>query len=244
MDFDALVSEIVSRVSAKLEEHTSGFPSESNVVAAKPKLLILTQEHSEPCHAMLESPALLAHYSMTCALLNDYQVDIEDYDGVLLYSLTNETLCKLASGICDSPFTRLAVKAILCGKKIWIPTEEVELFRYCQCAPACYYEMLHEKLELLTKSGACICAQGNLEHVVLNGFGSSAPEKNASCATAVPNLMATPKRYRIDKRVITERDVLEVQKAGITKISVPQRAILTDLAKDSVRTLKLEILRD
>ena len=116
MNFDALVDEIVARVSAKIAQQES---CGSDV--GKPKLLILTEEHGSICHDMLESERLLSYYQTECALLKDYDCDMASYEAVILFGLTNEALARLAGGVCDTPFTRLAQKAILTGKKNLCP---------------------------------------------------------------------------------------------------------------------------
>lgn len=120
--------------------------------AHKPGLLILTQEHGVDCHAKLEDPRLQERYGTQCALMADYAVDIADVEVVILYQLSIEALCKLSSGLCDTPYTRLAQRAILSGKRIYVPTQEVELLQN-NTMPAAYRAMLQKKLELLEACG-------------------------------------------------------------------------------------------
>ena len=96
MDHSKLIDEIVSRVAAKLAESEGGV-SRADADAAKPGLLILTQQHSEVCHAGLENEALRARFRADCALLCNYEVKMADYEAVVLYQLTNDALGKLAS---------------------------------------------------------------------------------------------------------------------------------------------------
>ena len=56
MDFNKLVDEIVARVNAKMEEAEAAAPCVCE--EAKPGLLVLTQEHGNVCHQMLESAKL------------------------------------------------------------------------------------------------------------------------------------------------------------------------------------------
>ena len=257
MDFDALVSAIVSRVAEKIEQES----------CAKPKLLILTQEHGDVCHAMLESPRICAQYQTECALMNDYQVKMEDYEGVLLFNLTTDAMVRIATGVCGTPYTDLVSKALLLGKPVWLPHEQVELFQYEATAAPMYYGMLRKRLTLLEQSGVILCAQDELEDKVLAG----SPERPATpiqetcetcgaCAEAeAPVVAAEPavkaeepapveetvrKELTLNKRVITERDITEAATSGVTVIRVGKRAILTDLAKEYAHNQKLEIVRD
>ena len=253
MDFDALVSAIVSRVAEKMEQEN----------CEKPKLLILTQEHGDVCHTMLESPRIGEHYRTECALMNDYQVQMEDYEGVLLFNLTNDALVRIATGVCGTPYTELVSKALLLGKTVWLPHEQVELFKYEATAAPMYYGMLRKRLTLLEQSGVVLCAQDELEDKVLAGCPAPAASPvQETCETcdaceackasepcAAPEPAAAPvaeparKELTLGKRVITERDITEAATNGVTVIHVGARAILTDLAKEYAHNQKLEIIR-
>lgn len=184
MDFEALVNEIVNRVAEKLSEAAQ---ASTIVCDEKPRLLILTQEHGEYCHSVLESARLGEYYRTECALMQEYQCDASAYEAAILFGLTNEALGKLAGGTCDTPFTALAQKLILSGKKVFIPAEEVELYAYQQTAPAPYYAMMESKLQFLQQCGVTICKRDALEDVILNG----APCENTAC-TAPQSAAAQP----------------------------------------------------
>lgn len=240
MDRKELIDEIVARVAAKLAECEDGETVEQICSDdGRPGLLILTPDHGDDCHVKLESERLGKHYRTICALMCDYQVNMDDCEAVILYCLSNETVGKLASGICDTPYTRLASQAILSGKKIYAPMECVELYRYAKTAPTPYYTMLQEKLALLEASGVVICPQDELEDYILN-------EKTAAaCKTVTPAPAVTAeKEYHLTKRVITERDVSEACTAKATCIRIPANSIVTDLAKDFARSRDISLIRE
>ena len=172
MDREELVQQILKQVLAKLTD--MGEKADAACVrpdavcpaAHKPGLLILTQEHGVDCHAKLEDPRLQERYGTQCALIADYAVDIADVEVVILYQLSIEALCKLSSGLCDTPYTRLAQRAILSGKRIYVPTQEVELLQN-NTMPAAYRAMLQKKLELLEACGLRICPQQTLVDAIL-----------------------------------------------------------------------------
>ena len=137
MDHKELVELILARVMEKLsqggdcsQECPCGGPAPDD---GRPGLLILTQEHGQTCHSVLEDPRLTARYRTECALLQNYQVDLDRFEAVVIYEFTNETLCKLAGGICDTPFLKLAQQALLGGKRVFVPTEELEAMRATSC---------------------------------------------------------------------------------------------------------------
>jgi len=237
-----LIDQIVTRVAEKLAQ------TELQECACeggkKPGLLILTQEHGNHCHQMLESKRLGRCYATACALQQDYQCDAADYDAVILYGLTNEALAKIATGTCDTPYTRMASRALLLGKRVFIPREEVELYRYTSTAPAVYYSMLEEKLKILTASGALICPGEELEDTILGVEMSRAPEPECSDRQDAPTVTANPpKEQRFAKRVVTERDLIACKEGKVTRICIGEKTILTDLARDLAKAHGIEIVR-
>ncbi len=244
MDFDALVNEIAARVAAKLEES-----AESVVVCDdKPRLLILTQEHGDLCHTMLESDRLGAYYHTECALLQEYDCDPASYEAVILYNLTNEALGKLAGGVCDTPFTTLAQKLLLAGKKIFVPAEEIELYQYEKTAPPVYYDMMEGKLAFLKSAGLTVCAGAQLESAILGGecTTAAAPQQaeTVSAEHAAPEAAcAASVEVTVSKRVLSEKDMIAACRPGVTVLRVQHNAIVTDLARDYAKMRRIEIVR-
>lgn len=244
MDFNMLVDEIVARVNAKMEEAGC---AESCACEAKPGLLVLTQEHGTVCHEMLECAKLGEFYNTECALMKEYQCDIADYEAVILFDLTIEAMTRLAGGVCDTPFTSLAQKAILMGKKIFVPEEAVELLGYAETVPSAYYQMLRGKLDLLKASGMVICPAAALVDAILTGEAKCACAPAPLAAPSAPVKMAAPVEGReesLSKRIITERDLATVYAPGVTVIHVGKKAIITDLAREYAANRGVAIVKD
>lgn len=244
MDHSKLIDEIVSRVAAKLAEASGEtFPGEvcgGCGDADRPALLVLTQQHGTDCHALLDSQTLRGHYRTDCALLSEGNIDIADYEVVVLYQLTNEALGKLACGVCDTPYTKLASQAVLMGKRVYVPTEEVELYRYASTAPAAYYAMMREKLDLLANSGVVICAQSSLERAIVSGSAGSAP----ACPVLEARTERPDKELRLTKRLLSERDVASASAEHFTCIRLPAKCIITALAQECARERGICLVRD
>ena len=179
MDHNAIVEEIIRRVAQKISEAEEGCAG-SAACGGQPGLLVLTQDHGTNCHAVLESEALKARYRTDCALMHHYEVDLDDYEAVVLFDLSCAAMAALANGACDSAYTRLASKAILSGKTVYVPTEEVELYQYKETAPAAYYNMMQKNLDLLVASGVVLCSQASLEQVIL-GASPRAALRRRNC---------------------------------------------------------------
>lgn len=233
MDTNALVDEIISRVTKKIQECEN-----SNT---GPKVLILTDKHGTICHETLENAHLCQCCHMDCALMMDYECSMEDYDSVVLYSMSNNALSRLAEGMCGSPFLHLAMQAILLGKKVYIPAEEIELYSYQETAPTAYYAMMEAKLKVLQDSGVVICHNDRIEELLL---GNVSP-----CECAVPDVAECApeavegKEIAVDKKIITERDVTQAFLDGGLTIVIREKSILTDLAKDFIHGKHMQVVR-
>lgn len=250
MDHNAIVEEILRRVAEKISE-AEGSCAPCADSGGKPGLLILTQDHGTVCHATLESEALKARYRTDCALMHHYDVELDDYEAVVLFNLSCDAMAALASGACDSAYTRLASKAILSGKKVYVPTEEVELYQYRETAPAAYYNMMQQKLDLLVASGVVICAQASLEQVILGSASpvpaAAAPVRAAAPAEPAPAPAAAcceERAVRVNKRVLTEKDLIEANMSGVTEVHIGGKTIVTALAKDAAKDRGMTIVRD
>lgn len=245
-----LIDEIISRVTARLAEaERKEEPSQDcggcDGGCGKPGLLILNQRMDDRCRGMLDCKALGAHFQVDCASLQSEAADLSRYEVVVLCQLTNEALGRIALGICDTIYTKTAAQAILMGKRIYIPTEEIELFRYATTAPAAYYSMMKERLDLLAASGAVICSQSNLAGLLTGGGAKPEAEQPAACpAPAEPACGREDKEVRVDKRVLTERDVQAAAAAQAGCIRVPAKCILTALAKDCAKDRGIRIVTE
>jgi len=233
----SLMDQVVARVIEKIREAEAGDCQQCRPCAEdeKPGLLILTQEHGEHCHQMLESAALREKYATKCAAAADYKCGLQGVETVILYQLTNEALGKLSSGIFDTPYTDIASKALLLGKRVYVPKEEVELYDYVSTAPAAYYAMLEEKLRILTASGVVICPKAELENVILQSAPAPKSPRNSTVPLEAEQTLA--------KRAITEQDLFSLKKENITRVRIGKNAILTDLAKEFVTRNGMTVLR-
>ena len=239
MERNELVEEIIRRVTRKLAELDE--PAAPAADSAKPGLLILTRQHGTDCHALLESAVLGEKYRVDCALLHDYKVDLDDYDTVVIGELSCGALDSIASGASGCEFIRLAVQAILRGKRVLVLAEGVELFQRRATAPAAYYKMMQDKLDFLEKCGVTVCAAGDAEQLLCEA--PAKPAKPAAKPAAAAKCSA-PDGVRIEKRVLTEQDVTEAQKNHASRILVGEKCIITALARDAAAARGIAIIKD
>ena len=250
MDKEALIAEICKRVQEKIDAMGLQDDATSSAVeedkSGLPGLLILNSDHDEACHEAYECPKLNAKYRVECALLKEYKVDVEDYETVIAYNLTNEVLGKLAQGIFDDDYTRLFGKALLTGKMIYVPKEEVELFQYKGKSPAVYYEKLQQNLKLLIDSGVAIVAKDYMEKCLLGEESCKAEAQQcaepAQVSEATQAPVASDREVTIAKKLISEGDIKKLR--NIDHVTIDNKALLTDLAKELASKSKITILRD
>ena len=271
-----MIEQILSRVMEKLaaagETVTEAELMQSIASAAEPDqpelpgLLVLTQEHGVECHKLLESPRIKEKYRTGCALLNEGETTLDGIEAVVLFNLTTEAMSKLASGITDTPYTKLAAQALLMGKKLYVPREEVELYKYPVGGLGSYQCMLQAKLTRLVSFGLKICPLDQLEDCILGEASCEAalelPKEEATCGTseacsksttaeeAAPAVKAREKESEpekeitFSKKVISERDIIEANRAGVKVVHVTPRNILTALAKDAAITRNIRLVRE
>lgn len=222
--------------------------------AALPGLLIAAKEHGCVCHEIYENSRIKEKYQICCALEQDYQMDLDNVEVVVLYQLTIEDMCKIAAGITDTPYTKLAAKALLTGKTIYVPREEVELYQYPVGALGSYQCMLQSKLTNLVSFGLKICPMEKLECCILGE--TAAAESAGSEPKAVEPVCEEPceapceeevpeeKEMTFNKRVITERDIIEANREKVKVIRITSKNILTPLAKDAATKRNIRLIKE
>lgn len=268
MDKKEMMAQIIARVAEKLAQAGEDVTVDQVMRAmgvledakALPGLLILTQDHGCVCHALLENDRINEKYRTCCALAQEDQVELDGVDTVVLFNLTIENMCKIVSGITDTSYTKLAAKALLSGKKIYAPREEVELYQYPVGGLGSYQCMLQAKLTKLISWGVKICPMEQLEECILKEASVAEPEKEcgsccgsqeenceADCAAEelpCEEAAAEVKEITFSKRVITERDVIEAKKNDVQVIRITSKNILTALAKDAASVRNIRVIRE
>lgn len=100
--------------------------------------------------------------------------------------------------------------------------------------------MLQKKLELLEACGLRICPQQTLVDAILHG-GCAAASVDAPCACPAP---AAGQAVRLEKRVVTERDILTMSAQKASTLHVGARCILTALALECAKAKGISVVRD
>ena len=246
MDMDLLIELAVRAVKAYLEKEgiTSAVPAERKVNSA----LVLTEHHCEECAVEKLDSELC---KVTCALAQNYEVNVDDFDSIVLYNMTNSNLFKIANGCTDNKFLALAAEAILKGKRVIMVKEEVEILKYEETAPKALYNNIYKNLQILLDSGVELVAAEDVKDAICEGADAPAEpareEVKAVEAASAP-VAAAPKAESDDsvlvltKRVITERDIREAAAKHYKKVQLPEKPVITYLAKDTAFELGIELI--
>ena len=246
MDMDLLIELAVRAVKAYLEKE--------GVVAAVPapveprKALVLTEEHcGETCSIENYGSELC---KVDCALAQNYEVNVDDYDVVVVRNMTNSNLFKIANGCTDNKFLALAAEAILKGKRVIMVKECVEILKYAETAPKALYNNIYKNLQILLDSGVELAPEENVKTALTDGIEVPAevPAVPAPAAVKEEAPAPAPKAESDDsvlvltKRVVTERDIKAAAAQHYTKIQLPEKPVITYLAKDTAFELGIELL--
>ena len=245
MDMDLLIELAVRAVKAYLEK-------DGTIAAAAPveprKALVLTEEHcGETCSIEAYGSELC---KVDCALAQNYEVNVDDYDVVVVRSMTNSNLFKIANGCTDNKFLALAAEAILKGKRVIMVKESVEILKYAETAPKALYNNIYKNLQILLDSGVELVEQENVKTVLTDGIEVPAevPATPAPVAVKEEAPAPAPKAESSDsvlvltKRVVTERDIKAAAAQHYTKIQLVDKPVITYLAKDTAFELGIELL--
>ena len=246
MDMDLLIELAVRAVKAYLEKE--GVVAAAAPVVEPRKALVLTEEHcGENCSIEAYGSELC---KVDCALAQNYEVNVDDYDVVVVRSMTNSNLFKIANGCTDNKFLALAAEAILKGKRVIMVKECVEILKYAETAPKALYNNIYKNLQILLDSGVELVEEENVKTALTDGIEVPAevPATPAPAAVKEEAPAPAPKAESDDsvlvltKRVVTERDIKAAAAQHYTKIQLPEKPVITYLAKDTAFELGIELL--
>lgn len=238
MDMDLLIELAVKAVKAYLEKEGSVPPS----VAEEPQktALILTENHCDQACSFEKNDSELC--KVTCALNENYEVDVDCFDTVVLYDMTNSNLFKIANGCTDSKFSALAAEAILKGKRVLMVKEQVEILKYQDTAPKAIYNNIYKNLQVLLDSGVVLVDEDGVKAAICEGAAAKAGKPGSAETPAAERSAGTEPVYEIKKRVVTERDIREAMAQHFRRIKLPERPVITSLARDTARDLGIELI--
>ena len=239
MDMDLLIELAVRAVKAYLEKEgiTGASVKERKVNSA----LVLTEEHCGECCSMEKLDSDMC--KVTCALAQNYEVNVDDYDSIVLFNMTNSNLFKIANGCTDNKFLALAAEAILKGKRVIMVKDDVEILKYEGTKATALYNSIYKNLQILLDSGVELLAFDDVKAAICEGAESPAEVKKTEEAPAkVETAESSDSVLVLTKRVITERDIRDAAAKHYKKIQLPEKPVITYLAKDTAFELGIELI--
>lgn len=245
MDMDLLIELAVRAVKAYLEKE--GITGASLEAKPAKTALILTEDHCGECCSMEKYDSELCKVS--CALAQNYEVSVDDYDSIVLFNMTNSNLFKIANGCTDNKFLALAAEAILKGKRVLMVKEDVEILKYEGTKATALYNNIYKNLQILLDSGVELVAADDVKNAICDGVEMPAPvkeevkaEKAEAAPAAAPKAVSDDSVLVLTKRVVTERDVKDAFAKHYKKIQLPEKPVITYLAKDTAFELGIELI--
>lgn len=241
MDMDLLIELAVRAVKAYLEQEGITAPAEKKI--QQKSALILTEDHCGDVCSVEKFNSELC--KVDCALSQNYEVNLDDYDSIVLFDMTNSNLFKIANGCTDNKFLALAAEAILKGKRVLMVKDDVEILKYEGTKAKALYNNIYKNLQILLDSGVELVAYDDINNAICDGVvveeePAKEPEKAATETAKKEN--SGDSVLVIEKRVITERDIRAAAAQHYTKIQLPEKPVITYLAKDTAFDLGIELI--
>ncbi len=233
----AIIDEIVNRVYAKL----TATPDQA--VLDKKRILLLARKPSDLLGQYCHDEQLALYWQVDCYFADDLEKlefnDLPLGDKVIVFDLTIEDLAQVASAIPLTGYARTLVKALLNGSKIEIDQGGMELSCYENISPYSYYNLLCSKIRFLEKCGVvftCLEQDCSLDLCQADAIANTEQVYMASDGSRPA--------YIWDRRVLTEQDLVRLLGEGHKVIALPQRTILTDLAREYVAKHGIKLMSE
>lgn len=230
-------------LNAIIDQVTKEVMQYMNQIEQKPEILMLAEKHSTKCHKLLKKYNELG---LACGVMTEKENSLDDIKVIILFDITNDVLYKLAQGCSETPYLKLASQALLRGKQVILVKEEIEIFKYEKSAPSLYFNKIMEHLDFLEKCGVAVACEKDiplyLEVRKLERQIKEETKKELEPKQSAETFTVQSATVKINKRLITEREVQEAVRNGAKVIAVMPRAIITQLAKDAIQTYNICLL--
>ncbi|WP_350342950.1 hypothetical protein PRVXT_002219 [Proteinivorax tanatarense] len=152
------------------------------------------------------------------------QSELEDAKYILIPKLSVSSMAFIATGIKGDLVSNLVLDALILGKQVGVLENGMEYQNHAKtCKRGLYqlYEGYKRKIQDL-----------DIEVGSLNGLFLSKTPKT---------LIASRANIVLQERVITEKKLKDLDCKDFTVISIPEKSIITPMAKDFIRTHQIQI---
>lgn len=210
MDYEKLIESIYSEVCKRLQ---------SMDIPPKKKTAIVMWDNE------------IDHYSSINHIFNirSFEDRKQGFDIVIVANLCLRGLSTLALGTNVSDEERFILTSLLRGKKIYVLESGLEYRKYKKTAPKQLYDKYIEYERQIKNYGVKMIA--NISDL-LTDFQS---EHSVPFDAKNEINLFLEKSQSIQKKLITEGDLLRLRDQGIEKITVDKSSIITPLARDYLK---------
>ncbi|MGL6199179.1 MAG: hypothetical protein ACRC3H_09640 [Lachnospiraceae bacterium] len=235
MDFEKLVDQITKEVFRKIENSECMRREERQ----NPRLLVACCGQSDRSVSLMEDEGLRERFNLECIDFNNCNnCDTASFEILVLCDLNYTDLSEIAQGIGSRGCTCLAVEAILSGKRIYVAKEGVSLFKYKDCAPEPYYNMMLDKLNMLADCGVKFLNGSQLSTEIIKDHKGDHIEPQP-----LKKDFDVSGQLVLDNKVVTETDITLACVNRISSLIVGERTIITDLAREKAKSKGICITR-
>lgn len=159
----------------------------------------------------------------------DYIDIVQNVDKIVVPVVTQNTGIKLTLGIQDSFISMLLWQVLWQGKTLYMNLDNMTNHRGSESNSKMLLQMMQGYIDKLKRLGVKPISMINLSETIHKSF------------TTDKNLSLNSENTVVQRKVITEKDILEVSPGEI--LTVPMRTIITSLAEETAKNLNIKIVK-
>lgn len=166
--------------------------------------------------------------------------DVDTYDLIIIQHLSNLELVNLSLGVPSGQKEETIIQAMLKGKKIYLLADGIEFRKYSSTANKKFYNMYKSYENKIIDFGIEI-----IEHI------NNIDKDNVNFSNTDNKNIVTNNVGKINdvynltgKKLISEVDLRRAMVNGNKNVKISIKTIVTPLAKDFIRTNKLNVIKE
>jgi len=230
MNTEALVELIARRVMEQLRA-LSGQPAIN-----KPKSSVLVVGDCQDRQQLEQMLGNSYQLTYTRDQQGNAAINPDEFDHIVLATLPNSLLSALAIGLERGSEGCVIVESLLLGKTVYILEEGIAYRRYRQTANPAFYQVFADKEATLSSFGMKVVKLAQLTDAFTGNETTKDVYESASTKSMIcTNLPASKGVHVITNRVVGEKDLRTCYEQGYRSIKMPERAVITPLARDFLR---------
>lgn len=226
LDPKVLIEAVAAEVMKRLQQAPAIELMEGKKIA-----LLLTSERSPALESVLNR-----HFEVQY-----YDESVRDCDLLIIPMMCIQLLANLGNAISAGARERFVLTMLLKGKRV-IALEEGLIYRkYKQTSSKMLYKQYDDFVTKLQNYGIRIVRESELLNVSLEDGRPSEFQETTLSKTASIETASQPEL--LNRKLITEAEVKKCHLQNVNEIVVGRHAIITPLAQDYMRLMKMSVLR-